>query len=230
MLNFFVSSNAEGELTLTTGGYVALAILVFALIVAASVIADKNRHFTPKKLAFSAIAIALATITSMIKLLDLPFGGSITLFSMLFITLIGYWYGPTAGLMSGFAYGILQFLLGPYIVSLPQVLIDYPLAFGALGLSGFFCNAKQGLTVGYLTGVLGRFFFAVVSGVVFFYMYAPENMSPLAYSAAYNGIYLAVEAALTLILILALQKSGVLARITAVARDESGAVAPRTES
>ena len=67
-----------------------------------------------KQLVFSAAAIALATVISVvIKLPSLPNGGSVTLFSMLVITLIGYWYGPATGLLAAFAYGILQFITGP---------------------------------------------------------------------------------------------------------------------
>ena len=85
------------------------------------------------------MAIALATvIATVIKLPSLPNGGSVTLFSMLIICLVGYWYGPVTGIIAAVAYGVLQFITGPYVVHPLQVLLDYPLAFGALGLSGFF--------------------------------------------------------------------------------------------
>jgi len=154
-----------------------------------------------KQLTYSAIAIALAVVTSFIKFLDLPFGGSITLFSMLFICLIGYWFGLRAGLIAAVAYGLLQLIIDPYILSIPQVLCDYIFGFGALGLSGLMCNRKWGLQLGYLIGVFGRFVFTVLSGVLFFAQYAPESMGPLLYSVAYNGTYIGVEAALTLIVI-----------------------------
>ena len=88
---------------------------------------------TTKKLVFSAAAIALATVISVvIKLPSLPNGGSVTLFSMLCICLVGYWYGLKTGLTAAVAYGILQFITGPYVVHPAQVLLDYPLAFAAL--------------------------------------------------------------------------------------------------
>ena len=94
---------------------------------------------TTKQIVFSAMAIALATVISVaIKLPSLPNGGSTTLFSMLIVCLIGYWYGPKVSLIAAIAYGILQFIVGPYVVHPLQVILDYPLAFGALGLSGFF--------------------------------------------------------------------------------------------
>ena len=89
------------------------------------------------------MAIAAAFVTSEIKLFHLPFGGSITLFSMLFLVLIGYWYGLRAGLMTAIAYGFLQLVSDPYIISIPQMLVDYIFAFGALGLSGLFSSTKR---------------------------------------------------------------------------------------
>ena len=191
--------NADGGLT--TAGYVLTAVAVFALLILISTLAGKKKTVNAKQLAFAAGALALAIVTSYIKLFHLPMGGSVTLFSMFFVTLIGYWYGPAVGLMAGVAYGLLQMILDPYIVSIPQMLIDYPFAFGALGLAGFFSEKKNGMIIGYIVSVLGRFVFSVLSGVIFFGMYAPEGMSPFVYSVTYNGSYLAAEAAITLILL-----------------------------
>ena len=188
---FFVTEDGG----LTTAGYVALLIVISAL-------ANKNKKVSAKQLAFAAVALALATVCSNIRLFRLPMGGAITLFSMLFVTLIGYWYGSAVGLMAGVAYGLLQMIFDTYVVSLPQVLLDYPLAFGALGLSGFFSEKKNGLIIGYLVAITGRFLFSVLSGVVFFGMYAPEGMSPLVYSAAYNGSIMYGEGILTIILLM----------------------------
>ena len=136
------------------------------------------------------MGIALAMVTSYIKVWEMPMGGSITLMSMLFICLIGYWFGPKYGLLAGAAYGLLQFIVDPYMLTIPQVILDYPLAFGALGLSGFFSNRKYGLQVGYFAGVLGRFLCSTLSGVIFFASFAPKGMNPWAYSAMYQGGYL----------------------------------------
>lgn len=154
-----------------------------------------------RKLVFSAMGIALAMVTSYIKVWEMPMGGSVTLLSMLFICLIGYWFGPKYGIMAGAAYGLLQFLIDPYVLSLPQVLLDYPLAFGALGLSGFFSNRKFGLQIGYTVGVLGRFIFSTLSGVVFFAHFAPDGMNPWVYSSLYQGTYLGMEGIVTLVIV-----------------------------
>lgn len=161
-----------------------------------------NFFVTRKQLVISALAIALSMVTSYLKVFEMPMGGSITLFSMMFISLVGYWYGLKIGLITGIAYGILQLIVDPYVISIPQMLIDYPLAFGALGLSGVFTNSKYGLIKGYIVSVLGRYFFAFLSGVIFFASYAEgSGMSGPVYSLAYNGGYLLAEAIITIILI-----------------------------
>lgn len=160
---------------------------------------------TTKQLVFSAMAIALATVISVVvKLPSLPNGGSITLFSMLVICLIGYWYGIKVSLVAAVAYGILQFIVGPYFVHPLQVLLDYPLAFGALGLSGLFCNAKHGLLKGYILGVLGRLCFHCISGIIFYTTYVESlsgNVAAIWAGILYNMSYILPEAILTIILI-----------------------------
>ncbi|MEG2775419.1 MAG: energy-coupled thiamine transporter ThiT, partial [Acetivibrio sp.] len=81
-------------------------------------------------------------------------------------------------------------------------LVDYPLAFGALGLSGFFWKKKNGLLKGYVAGILGRYVFSVLSGWLFFGQYAWEGWNPLPYALAYNGAYIFTEAAITILLLL----------------------------
>lgn len=166
---------------------------------------SKEKKITTKQIVFAAMAIALATvIATVVKLPSLPNGGSVTLFSMLLVTLVGYWYGPAVGITAAVGYGILQFITGPYVVHPIQVIIDYPLAFGALGFSGFFANKKNGLLKGYLAGVLGRFFFASVSGLIFYTVYVEslgENMVAIWASLVYNMTYIVPEAVLTVILI-----------------------------
>ena len=83
------------------------------------------------------------------------------------------------------------------------MMVDYVFAFGALGLAGFFHNKKIGLVKGYILGVIGRYFFTTLSGVIFFGMYAPKSfLNPLVYSLAYNGSYIGVEAVITIAILL----------------------------
>ncbi len=156
-----------------------------------------------KDMTLIAIMIALATICSFVKLFSLPMGGSVTAFSMLFIALIAYRYGIVIGLLSGLMYGLIQLIIVPYVVSLPQLIVDYLLAFSALGLGGIVSkfNFSCKLQTIYMIGVVGRFIFAVLSGIIFFGMYTPEGMSVVGYAVAYNGSYLFAEAIVTLIII-----------------------------
>ncbi len=208
IINFFTTTEGawgDGSVKLTTIGIVLVAVCILALVVIPAITGKKNTEnktkLTTKQLTYSAVALALAMVCSMIKFANLPMGGSATLCSMLFIVLIGYWYGPYVGLTAGFAYGLLQFIIEPIFYTLPQMLIDYPLAFGALGLAGFFCGKKHGLQIGYIVGVIGRYIFAVISGVVFFGAYAPEGTPAIIYSLGYNASYLIPEAIVTLIII-----------------------------
>ncbi len=162
---------------------------------------SKQSRLSVKQLVFCAVAIALGTVLSNIKLFHFPTGGSITLLSMLIVCLPGYFFGLGAGLMTGVAYGVLQLLIDPYVLFPMQLVVDYLLAFGALGLSGLFSNAKYGLVKGYLTGIIGRYLFAVISGWIFFGSYAWEGWGALTYSLVYNGIYIFAEAAVTVVVL-----------------------------
>ena len=220
----------------TTLGNILLAVVIIALLCGAVFFArkyaakqlstveqtssdetSKKSRLTAKQLAFCAVAIALGTILSNLKLFDLPFGGSITLLSMLVICLPGYFFGLGAGLMTGVAYGILQLLIDPYVLYPMQLVVDYILAFGALGLSGLFTNARFGLIKGYIAGVLGRYVFAVISGWIFFGAYAWDGWAPLPYSLAYNGSYIFTEAAITIIILAIPAVQNGLARIKTMA-------------
>lgn len=154
MLHLFV--NAEGGLT-AAGYALSAGLLVLSLLTGLSLAErGERRGVDARRLAYCAMAVALAYATSFIKVFQLPYGGSVTLLSMLFIVLIANWYGVKTGLLVGFAYGILQFLQEPYVLSLFQVCCDYVLAFAALGLAGLFRGKRNGLLQGYIAAVLAR--------------------------------------------------------------------------
>lgn len=196
----------------TTLGNVLLMVLLAVLLASAVIFArryaagqnpqpeepaKKGGKLTAKQLVFCAMSIALGTILSEIKIIDFPWGGSATLLSMLVICLPGYLFGLGTGLMTSIAYGVLQLLINPYVLFPMQLVLDYLLAFGALGLSGLFAGAKKGLLKGYLVGILGRYVFTVLSGWIFFAEYAWEGWPVLPYSLVYNGIYIFAEGAIT---------------------------------
>lgn len=149
----------------------------------------------------SAILIAMAFVLSLFKLWRMPMGGSVTVVSMLPILLIGYRHGLGWGLISGLVYSLLQFVESPYFLTPVQLLLDYVLAFTVLGVTGFFRDKKYGFQIGTILGIFGRFICLVLSGVIFYGMYAADAgfESPLVYSIVYNGSYLLPELILTLI-------------------------------
>jgi thiamine transporter len=149
--------------------------------------------------------IGLATLLSFWKVYEMPQGGSVTAGSMIPIIVIALRHGPGLGLLAGGAYGVVQYLAGPYFVHPLQLLLDYPVAFGCLGLAGYF---RRSPALGAGVGVAGRFLAHLVSGAVFFASYAPAGQSPWAYSAIYNGSYLGVEVLVTAIVVWALARSG----------------------
>ena len=155
MFSFFVT--AEGGLT--TAGYAVCIAAGLILFLAALIFAGKEsekKGLSTKQLVFCAMAMALAFVTSYMKIFRMPWGGSITLCSMLFIVLIANWYGVKAGISVGLAYSILQFIQEPYVLSFFQVCCDYFLAFAALGAAGFFAKSSHGLVKGDIAAGIAR--------------------------------------------------------------------------
>ena len=197
--------NAEGGLT--TAGYVVCAIAGIALFVLAILFAGRNsekKKMGTRQLVFCAMALALAYVTSYLKLFSLPWGGSVTLCSMLFIVLIGNWYGVQTGIFAGLAYGIMQFLQEPYVLSFFQVCCDYILAFAALGIAGFFAKQSHGLLKGYIVAVIARGAFHALGGYLYWMSYMPDNFPKsltAIYPIVYNYSYLLAEGIITVIVI-----------------------------
>ncbi len=211
-----IDEEAGNYFELTGAGYGALIAVMIIVLLIGCIISnvDGKKKIGTKQLVFSAMAMALAMVTSMIKLIDMPMGGSVTCCSMMFICLIGYLFGLRTGLTAAIAYGFLQLIVDPYIISIPQMLVDYIFAFGALGLSGIFSGKKYGLMKGYLAGVMGRYFFTFLSGMIFFGSYASSyHMSAPVYSLAYNGAYLGLEASITVVILLLPPVSGGLLKV-----------------
>lgn len=174
---------------------VGVILIIFAFIF----YIGRKEKVSSKALTYSAICIGIGYALNQITLFRMPQGGSITPFSMLFIVLIGYFFGAKQGVLAGMAFGLLDLLINPYVIHPIQMILDYPLAFGALGIGALF--RKGNIILIYLIGVFGRFVCAVLSGVIFFGSSAPATQGALLYSIIYNGSYLSVEAILTCILL-----------------------------
>ena len=203
MFGFLV--NGDGGLT--SAGYAVCILAGVILFVAALAFAGKGsekKKMSTRQLVFCAMAMALAFVTSYIKIFTLPWGGSVTLCSMLFIVLVADWYGVQTGILVGLAYGILQFIQEPYVLSFFQVCCDYILAFAALGVAGFFAKSSHGLVKGYIAAVIARGAFHALGGYLYWMDYMPSNFPKAltsVYPIVYNYSFLLAEAVITLIII-----------------------------
>ena len=151
--------------------------------------------------------IALAAALHLVRIFQLPFGGSITLGSMIPILLFSLRRGALPGILAGTMFGVIVLIEEPFIFHPFQVFLDYPLAFGLLGLAGIF---KRNPIAGVAVAISGRFVAHYLSGIIFFAEFAPEGINPYLYSALYNGSFLSVEFAISGILIYSLFKRGIL--------------------
>lgn len=180
------------------------ALLVCGLVVFFLARGKKKTVWTTKMLSLGAICMALSSVLSMIRLMKMPQGGSVTPASMLPLMLFAYIYGAGPGVTLGAIYGLLQYILDPFFVSLPQMMLDYPIAFAMMGLAGLTRNWQKttlGLPLGILLASCARFIAALLSGVAFFASYAEgTGLSPLMYSASYNGSYMLPETVICIVL------------------------------
>ena len=192
--------NLQAFFTSTKGQL--LIVLVILILFGIILFFGKNKKMDAKVLSISALLVALSTALSYVVLFKAPYGGSVTLFSILPIVLAGYFFNVRIGLIVGMAVGFLNLLLNPYIVHPIQLLLDYPLAFGALGLGGILKKRGEYSIIGVLwISILARYFCAFLSGVVFFGAYAPQGFNPVTWSLVYNASYLSVEGIMTTVLL-----------------------------
>ena len=153
------------------------------------------------------VSVALAYALNLIVMFRMPQGGSVTAVSMVPLLWLALRRGVRVGVIGGIIFGIVDMFPQPFVVHPVQFLLDYPLAFGALGLAGFFQRQPIG---GVFSGIGGRFACHFIAGVVFFGMYAPEGMNPIVYSAIYNGSYLIVELVFSVIVMYVLVKRNII--------------------
>ncbi len=153
--------------------------------------------FPTKILAELSVIVSLSIILKDVlpPIYRLPQGGSITIAGLVpllwFILRRGFKYGTIAG----FIYGLVHMSLGGYVMNPVQGILDYPLAYAALGLTGLF---KKHPLIGVSVGILGRFICSFLSGIIFFTGISLEGAIA---SALYNGTYLIFEFVISTIVI-----------------------------
>lgn len=162
------------------------------------------------KLCETAVMVALATVLSLFTIANLPFGGSVTICSMLPIVLIAYRYRWKWGLLAGAVYGLVQMILGAenlsyggsFIAVVLIILFDYIVAFGVIGFAGLFRdklgNQAAELALGSLLAGVLRYVCHFISGWAVWGSYAPEGTPAYLYSITYNATYMVPETIVTI--------------------------------
>lgn len=166
------------------------------------------KKWNTKMLVEAGIMIGLALVLDQITIYQAPQGGSITAGSMVPIFIFAFRWGFIPGITAGTAFGILQLMFGAYIFSPIQAILEYPVAFGFLGLAGLFAkkvsniklNNAFGIAFGIFLGLGARFLCHLFAGVIFFGEYA-GTQNPWIYSLLYQLSYLVPEFIITTTLI-----------------------------
>ena len=177
------------------------------------------KNHTVRRLVESALMIAVATVLSLIKI-DLPFGGGVTIVSMLPLILISHRYGWKWGLATAFVYSIAQLVLGldnvayaeNFLMGAGIVLLDYVIAYTVIGLSGIFGKSRAAVAIGIAVTFTLRFLCHLVTGAWIWGVWMPEQFmgmpmtNPWIYSFLYNGWYMLFELVITEIVAMLLYK------------------------
>ncbi|EGC82076.1 MULTISPECIES: energy-coupled thiamine transporter ThiT [Anaerococcus] len=166
-----------------------------------------KKNWTVKMLVEGGLCIALSFVLGYIKLFSMPQGGSVTAGEMIPIIIFALRHGSLPGIVVGALYGFVQMLFGGSIFHPVQAILDYPVAFGVLGLAGLFSSEFEKtksigpVIKGASLGIVLRMIAHTLTGAIFFASYAPEGQNPWAYSIIYNASYLVVEFAITIVII-----------------------------
>ncbi len=172
----------------------------------------KNKKL--QMLCVCAVMVALSTALSLVKIWNMPWGGSITLLSMLPVALISIMYGLKQGLFSSFVYACIQLVFGITMDGLlgwgltagmlfACIMLDYIVPFTVIGLAGIFrSKGMTGILSGTVVAVLLRFVSHILSGIFVFSAVGKlwdgfETDNTFLYSLVYNGCYMLPEIILT---------------------------------
>ncbi|WP_300684933.1 energy-coupled thiamine transporter ThiT [Acutalibacter sp. 1XD8-36] len=190
---------------------------------------SNTRPKNVENLVLAGVLVALGTALSFVKVFDLPYGGSITLCSMLPVMLFSYRAGIKWGLGAGFTFSVLELLFGLDALKgisgatvAGSIFLDYLLAFTVLGLAGIFRGKIKhdpaAFTLGCLIAGLLRYACSILSGwllwaqfmevsymreiVAVFFPGLSTVSGPqlgMIYSTCYNGMYMIPEILVTCI-------------------------------
>ncbi len=172
--------------------YLFTAIIIIVIAVT-TLLKGKKTASNTKSIVYASVSIAMSFALSYIRFLELPQGGSVTFASLLPLMIYSYMFGVRKGVIAGIIYGFLQFIQAPWFYHPIQFLLDYPIAFASIGLSGIFKEnewlkgkAILQFSIGALIGVTLRYFSHVISGIFVFGSGDP-SYGAVAWSFLYNA-------------------------------------------
>lgn len=160
-----------------------------------------------KTMAEGAVCAALSAVLSYVVIFRMPQGGSVSL-EMAPLMFFALRRGTRWGIAVGAIAGVIQVVYGGYVINPVQALLDFPIAFGAIGLCGIASGRDdtRALACGALLAFAARLAAHTASGVIFFAAFAPEGRSALEYSLVYNAAFLCPSAVLSMIVSLAIER------------------------
>lgn len=212
-----------------TGGalmYILTAIVV-ALAVVLGVLFDKQTSYDARSITYASICVATSFALSYVKFFTMgPDGGSITFASLVPLALYSYMFGIRKGMVAAVVYGLLQFIQSPHFYEPTQALLDYPIAFGVIGLAGIgrkfkFLkgNVLLEFAVGLFIGCALRYVAHSISGY-FVFGGGQVGWAVLKYSLVYNS-FVFVDYAIDLVVSAMLFASKSVRRMILLASPES---------
>ena len=174
------------------------------------------KRVTVTGLAECALMLAIATILSFIAVYQMPYGGTVTLCSMVPLLYVSFNYPVRWATLTAVAFGLLQMLFAFFpppaqniLAFTAVILLDYLVAFGIIGLAGFFrrpFRGDKGMLIGGSVAIAGRFLCHFLSGILIWGVYAPEGQSIALYSFLYNGSFMLGEWILSIVTLITLAK------------------------
>lgn len=156
----------------------------------------------------AGLAIAISYVLHFIILFQMPQGGAIKAANMVPLFIFAYRWGGRAGIMASVTYGLVNFILGfKFSVHPLSIILDYLVAYGVIGVAGYFKDTRWGLFTGSVLACVLKWCASVMSGALIFASYAPAGTNPWIYSMMYNGSYMFPDSFINIVVLLVIYGS-----------------------
>lgn len=171
-------------------------------------IQESGKTMNTRMIVEAAMAIAISYILHYIVLFQMPQGGAIKAANLVPLLIFSYRWGGKAGILASVTYGLITFILGfKFSLHIMSIVLDYLVAYGIVGVAGFFKDNTRGLVMGSILACFLKWCASVVSGAVIFASYAPAGENPWMYSMIYNASYMLPDAVINIIVLLIVYNS-----------------------